>query len=246
MARPLAALVDGVVATSHAVVEAFGPRGRRRLLAVVGVPITLADELEVAPASDPPAIGTLARLHPYKGAPHILRAGALLSEEFPDLRVVLAGGPVPEYPDHPGELRGLARELGLADRVDMPGFVADVPSVLRELTVFVNATHEHEGFGRESLSASVVEANWAGLPVVAPRLGGVPEAMRDGVSGTLVDSPEPELLAEAIRPYLRDAGLARRAGAAGRSIARERFAPAAAAERLFGALARAAATGARA
>lgn len=237
---PLAGAVDGVVAVSRAVTEALGRWRARRLLEVVGVPIALPEELHVTPAVDPPAIGTLARLHPYKGAPHMLRAAALLSDEFPTLRVVLAGGPVPEYPDHPAELRALASELGLDGRVEMPGFVDDVPSVLRGLTVFVNATHEHEGFGKEALSGSMLEASWAGLPVVAPRLGGNAEGLVEGVSGTLVDRADPEALAAALRPYLRDPALAARAGEAGRVFARERFRPAAAAGRLFGALERAA------
>lgn len=240
LVAPLTVLVNGVVATSQAVTEALGPWRGRRLLGIVGVPISLPEDLHVVPATDPPAIGTLARLHPYKGAPHILRAAALLSGEFPDLRVVLAGGPVSEYPEHPDELRALAAELGLGGRVDMPGFVDDIEVVLRRLTVFVNATHLHEGFGMESLSGSMIEASWAGLPVVAPRLGGIPEGLVGGVSGTLVDHPDPELLAAAIAPYLRDPAHAARVGEAGRAVARERFRPEAAAGRLFGALGRAA------
>lgn len=240
VAQPLAAAVNGVVSVSHAVVEALGPWRRRRLLEVVGVPIALPDELRVEPARDPPAIGTLARLHPYKGCDHIIGAAALLSDEFPDLRVLLAGGPVDEYPDHPEELRRLTLELGLEGRVEMLGFVGDVEAVLRRMTVFVNATREHEGFGREALSGSMLEAGWAGLPVIAPRLGGNPEGLVEGVSGRLVEHPEPADLAEAIRPYLRDPELAASAGEAGRAFVRDRFRPEAAAGRLFGALARAA------
>jgi glycosyltransferase involved in cell wall biosynthesis len=242
LAPALAAVSDGVVSVSAAVLEALGPRlRRRRVLAVVGVPITLPERLPPAPDPDPPVIGTLARLIPYKGHDRILRAAALLSGEFPDLRVRLVGGPVDNFPGHPAELRALADRLGLGDRAELPGFVADVAAAVQEFSVFVSATYrDAEGFGVEALGAGIIEANWAGVPAVASREGGTAEALVDGVTGTLVEAAEPELLAAAIAPYLRDPGLRARHGAEGARIARERFRPEAAAGRLFDALRRAA------
>lgn len=242
LARPLALASDGVMATSHAVVQALGALRRRRLLGVVGVPITLPETLRADADPRPPVVGTLARLVPYKGHHHLIEATSLLSSEFPDVRLVLAGAPVREYPDYPEALRRRAADLGLGDRVELPGHVADPGAVLRRLSVFVNATYrDADGFGLESLGAGLVEASWAGVPAVAPRLGGTPEAVRDGETGTLVDSVEPDALAAAIAPYLRDAGLRARTGEAGRAFARAGFRPQAAAGRLFGLLERAAA-----
>lgn len=234
LARPVGAGVNGVVAVSDAVAAALGPLRRRRLLGVVGPPVGLGPDVEAHPDPERPAIGTLARLVPYKGHHHIIRAAGLLAGEFPGLRVVLAGAPAAEYPTYPSELERLSAELQLADRVEMPGFVTDTGSVLERLSVYVNATfRDAEGFGWEGLSGAMLEASWAGVPVVATRGGGTAEGVVDGTTGTLVDAADPELLAAAIGAYLRDPGLATRTGAAAMRFARERFAPDVLSGRLF-------------
>jgi glycosyltransferase involved in cell wall biosynthesis len=239
LAKPLGAAVNGVITVSHAVAVALGPLRRRRLLAVVGIPISLPDTLCVDPVREPPTIGTLARLQPYKGLHHIIGAAELLSDEFPDLRVVLAGDEVPQYPRYRAELERQAASSGITDRVELPGFVGDVTSVLARLTLFVSATYrDSDGYGLEGLGGAVLEASWAGLPVVAARGGGIAEAVADGETGSLTDDPSPASLAAAIAPYLRDAELAAQTGAAGRAFARERCEPRAASRRLFAALER--------
>jgi glycosyltransferase involved in cell wall biosynthesis len=247
IARPLAIAVNGVVSVSEAVADSLGPGLRtRKLLAVVGVPIRLPEDLHIAPSESPPVIGTMATLTPIKGQRHIIEAAGLLVSEFPQLRVVLAGARSPDFPDYPMELEALASELGLDGRIELPGFVEDITEVLGRLTVFVNATcRDGHGFGLEGLGGSLLEASWVGLPVVATRGGGVPEALRDGVTGTLVDEHDPASIARAAARYLGDPQLARRTGEAGRSFARERFAPQVTADRLFQALAEAASASVR-
>ncbi|MEA2494307.1 MAG: hypothetical protein QOJ29_2218 [Thermoleophilaceae bacterium] len=237
---PLAAAVNGAITVSGAVAEALGPLRRRRLLDTVGPPIALPAELRTQPDPARPAIGTLARLVPYKGHHHIIRAAAELAGEYPTLRVVLAGDAAPQYPDYPSGLRALADEVGLGQRVELPGFVAP-EQVLGELTVFINATYrDEEGFGLEGLSGAMLEASWAGVPVVATSGGGTDEGVVPGETGTLVPSADPHLIATAVRAYLDDGALARRTGEHGMAFARERFSPEAGARRLFAALARAA------
>lgn len=238
LTRPLAAAVNGVVSVSAAVAEALGPAlRRRRLLAVVGPPVRLPNDLRVVPNEREPTIGTTATLTPIKGQRHILEAAGILSGEFPDLRVLLAGGSSPDHPDYPGELRALADGLGLGERVELTGFVEDVAGLLGRMTVFVNATYrDRQGFGWEGLSGAMLEASWAGLPVVATRGGGTPEGLVDGSTGTLVEPSDPAGIARATAPYLRDHALARATGVAGRRFTRERFAPDVAATRLFEAL----------
>ncbi len=236
--RPLAFAVDGVVSVSHAVAEAMGPLRSRRLIDVIGPPVRLPDELHVTPNSSPPTIGTLATLTPIKGQRHIIEAAALLVDEFPDLRVVLAGSSSREQPDYPQELRDTSDRLGIADHVEFTGFASDAAAILRRLTVFVNATHQVAGgFGKEGLSGAMLEASWAGLPIVATSSGGTPEGVQDGLTGTLVDPGDVAGMAAAIAPYLRDPALAAATGERGRAFTRERFAPRAASERLFAALA---------
>ena len=241
VARPLGLAVNGVVGVSRAVTEALGPLRGRRVLGVVGPPIRLPADARVTPAAAPPAIGTLGRLVPYKGHEHIVRAGALLSEEFPDVRVILAGDASPDYPDEPARLRALGDELGLGDRLELAGYTDDVLGVLGRLTVFVTATYRDEhGFGWERLSGAMLEASWDGLPLVAAEGGGTAEGLVDGSTGTLVPRADGELIAAAAAPYLRDPELAARTGEAGRAFAREHFAPQGASERLFALLGEAA------
>jgi glycosyltransferase involved in cell wall biosynthesis len=233
LAVPVAAAVDGVVGVSEAAVEALGPVRERRLLGVVGPPVTLDASLEARPDPERPAIGTLGRLVPYKGHHLIIEAAARLRPYFPELRVVLAGSAASEYPDYPATLEALARELGVGDAVEMPGFVPAAEALTR-LSVYVNATYrDEEGFGLEGLSGAMLEASWVGLPVVATRGGGTAEGLVEGETGTLVDSPDPDALAEAIGRYLADPELSARTGAAGRGFAQERFAPETASRRLF-------------
>jgi glycosyltransferase involved in cell wall biosynthesis len=223
LARPLAALAGRVIAVSEAAAAAVPAR---RVLGVVGPPVRLPEDLRAQPDPARPAIGTLGRLVAYKGHDRIVRAAALLT---PPPRVVLAGAP--EQPGYEDELRALAAQLGV--EVELPGFV-EPAAVLRDLTVFVNATYVDEhGYGREALSGAMIEASWVGLPVVAVAGGGTAEGLRDGETGTLVAAAEPELLATAIGRYLADPALTARTGEAGAAFARERFAPAPAAERLF-------------
>jgi len=237
LARPLAVAVNGVIAVSEAALAPLTPLRARRLLDVVGPPVRMPDEPYRPPEGEQPAIGTLAALAPYKGQHHLLAAAGLLTAEFPRLRVLLAGEPLAAYPGYAQELSALARELGIAERVHLMGFVEDVGAVLGQLAVYVNATYrDASGYGLEGLSGAMLEASWVGRPVVATRGGGTPEGVLDGVTGTLVDEGDPATLAGAIAAYLRDPALARRTGEAGRRLARERFAPERVAGRVFAAL----------
>lgn len=241
LGRPLTASVSGLIASSRAVVEPLGRLGRKKLIDVVWPPLRLSGRIEPEFDRAAPVIGMVGRLVPYKGVHHVLRAAALLSEDFPALRVVIAGGPAPQYPAYPAELAELAGALGIGDRVELLGHVGDVREVLERLTVFVSATYRDEdGFGLEGLGANILEASWAGLPVVVAAAGGSVETLEDGVTGTLVPEPDAGLLAAAALPYLRDPELARRTGAAGREfVARGGIEPQQAAQRLFAALRRA-------
>jgi glycosyltransferase involved in cell wall biosynthesis len=232
LAAPLAAACTGVVAVSHAVAAAVPPH---RLLGVVPPPVRLPDDYRAPGDPSPPVIGSVGMLVPYKGHAHVIEAAARLGDRFPDARVVIAGGATAAAPGHESELREVARRHGVAERVELTGHLDRVEDVLDRLSVFVSATYrDEEGFGREGLSGAMLEASWAGLPVVATSGGGTPEGVEDGVTGTLVPPADPARMAEAIGAYLADPAAARAAGEAGASFSRERFRPAAVAERLFG------------
>ncbi len=97
------------------------------------------------------------------------------------------------------------------------GFRLDVPELLSEVAVSVLPSLS------EGLSNSVLESMAAGVPVVATRVGGTPEAIEDGVSGFLVPPRDPAALAEAIAALLERPELARRLGEAARSRVESNF-----------------------
>jgi len=104
------------------------------------------------------------------------------------------------------ELAALAREQGLADRVRMAGYVSerDKYRYLAAADVFVLSSH-HEGFG-----IALQEAMHAGLPIVATSCGGQTDLLEQGVNALLVESNEPEVLADAVKAIIGQAPLRRR------------------------------------
>ncbi len=157
-------------------------------------------------------IGTVARLHSSKGLDVFLDAARLVLAAEPSARFVIGGtGPEEE------KLRAKVRDLRMEPYVKMPGFVADVPEFLSKLDIYVLSS-DQEGIG-----LAVLEAMAAGLPVVATAVGGVPEAVVDGVNGILVPPRQPKALAHAIVRLVVDPDMARTMGVAGRARAEKMF-----------------------
>src|SRR5437867_9407927 len=122
-----------------------------------------------------PIIGTVGRLVPIKGHSWLLRAVLRVLAEFPQACVVLIGdGPLL------GELQELASELGISQHVVFLGTRHDVPECPAALGLF-GLPSLHEGMGR-----ALVEAMAVGCPVVATRVGGIPDIVDDGVTGLLI------------------------------------------------------------
>ena len=168
-----------------------------------------------------PLIGAVGRLSPEKGQTVLLRALPAVLAAFPEATCVLAGeGPARE------ELESEARVLGIRERVVFLGYRRDVPDVLAALDLFVQPSR-YEGFG-----LSLLEAMAAGLPVVASRVGGIPELVEDGVTGVLVPPDAPAALSGAILRLLRDRVEARRLAEAAARRARERHSLGAIADRV--------------
>jgi glycosyltransferase involved in cell wall biosynthesis len=115
------------------------------------------------------------------------------------------------------EMRDLASELGLAGRVRFLGYVADPAPVLAGAQLFVLSSRS------EAFPRSVLEALRAGLPVVASAVGGIGEAVTDGVNGLLVPAGNPKPLAAALQRLLGDAPLRESMGATARATYERRF-----------------------
>jgi glycosyltransferase involved in cell wall biosynthesis len=181
--------------------HAFGGACNREILRDrLGVPVT------------GPLIGVVAQLIVRKGHRFLLQALPALVEEFPELRVLFFGqGP---------EAKILERRIGisgLTNHVKLCGFRDDLPELLPCLDLLVHPAT------LEGLGVSLLQAASAGVPVIASRVGGIPEAVREGVNGLLVPPGDVEALGEAISKLLRDPDLARRLGRGGRVLMSAEF-----------------------
>ena len=157
------------------------------------------------------------RIDPQKGQVQAVRALARLLPDRPRTRLVLAGAVTNE--PYAEELQREIASSGLGEAVRIvPGIPpADIPCAYHAADAFVLASI-HEPFG-----IVILEAWAAGLPVVAHRVGGVPDFVRDGEDALLVETGDLDALVAALGRVLDDAGLARRLGENGRIRAREEF-----------------------
>jgi glycosyltransferase involved in cell wall biosynthesis len=156
------------------------------------------------PCAGGPAV-FVGRLSSEKDVQTLLRAMALVVQRRPSFRLAIAGdGPCA------ADLKMLSESLGLGPHVQFLGEVRDVPALYSQASMFILSSVT------EGLPLTVLEAMACGLPVVATRVGGTPEAVVDGTTGVLVPPGEPAALAEAILRIAADDELARRMGAAGR------------------------------
>lgn len=137
-------------------------------------------------------IGTVGRLVPEKGHAYLVRAAAIVVKQCPRCEFFIAGdGPEKAH------LRQLIAELGLHDSVHLTGYLQNVPSFLRGLDLFVFPSLD------EGLGIALIEAMMSGLPVIASSAGGIPEVVKDGVTGELIAPADPLALARAIAGLIK-------------------------------------------
>jgi glycosyltransferase involved in cell wall biosynthesis len=161
--------------------------------------------LGIAPESR--VIGFVGRIVRDKGVRELIEAWAMLRDEFPDLHAIVIG-PFEEQDTIGREAK--ARLLN-DPRIHFVGVDWDVAAYYLSFDVFVLPTY------REGLSDVLLEAAAMYLPTVATRVPGCVDAVKDGVTGTLVPARDPVALAQAIRCYLTNPELRRAHGEAGRA-----------------------------
>ncbi len=181
-------------------VEALQPRwSRADFCAAFGLP---ADAL---------AVVCIAQLLARKGHAHLLDAWPSVVAACPRARLILFG----QGPEE-ARLRQQVAQLGLQESVVFAGFRQDLPHFLGCADLLVHPAL------REGLGVCLLEAQAAGVPIVATQVGGIPEAVADGVSGLLVPPANAIALATAVVTLLQDADQRAALGSAGREhVARE-------------------------
>ncbi len=171
---------------------------------------------------DVPIIGLVSGFRVMKGHQTVVEAAARLAAGGRRFHLLLIGqGPfVPK-------VRAQIEAFGLGDRISTLGFVDDLPATMAVLDVALYSALESDGMSRV-----LFEYLAAGVPVVASRVGVVPEILEDGRTALLVPPGEPEPLADAIARLLDDPGRRREIGAAGAALVRARYSGARLAEQL--------------
>jgi lipopolysaccharide heptosyltransferase II len=149
-------------------------------------------------------IATIGRLTPIKGHVYFLQAMAKIVRSMPYVKIWIIGDAPPGKESYKQELFLLVKQLGLTNHVEFLGNRRDIPQLLSQVDVFVLASVVPESFGRV-----VLEAQAAGIPVVATKIGGVTEIVQEEKTGLLVLPKDPDAMGEAVLRVLNDRKLAR-------------------------------------
>lgn len=160
-------------------------------------------------------IGSVGRLEAVKDQLTLVRAFSELCRQRPEntgLRLVLIG----DGSLRPG-IEQLVEQLGMQDRVWLAGSREDVPQLLSALDVFVLPSLA------EGISNTILEAMACALPVVATRVGGNAELVREGETGFLVPRADPRAMSQALLAYVDDAAMRSAHGSAARALAEDEF-----------------------
>ena len=163
-------------------------------------------------------VSMIGRITPLKGHSFFLKAMAKVIRTMPYVKIWIIGDVPSEKESYRDELQVLVRRLGLADYVEFLGSRRDIPQLLASIDCLVLSTITEEAFGRV-----ILEAQAAGVPVVATQVGGVVEIIDDGTTGLLVLPKDTDAMANAVMRILKDKKLAESLVAAARKKIQEKF-----------------------
>lgn len=224
-------LADVIVTDSRTLIDeivTFSPSLRRKRFCVVynGVDLSTngpirppaAVRAELGIAEGETVVGMVARIVPHKGHLEFLDAAVRIAAEFPRTRFLIVGRPEGGYER---VVEAGIRERGLGPRARLFQYDGNIFDIMGLLDLYVLPSYS------ESLPNAVVEAMWMETPVIATRITGLPEAVKDGETGFLIPTGDPEALCGRMRLLLADPALRRRMGKEARAFAEERFSPSA-------------------
>jgi glycosyltransferase involved in cell wall biosynthesis len=183
-------LVDHIVCEADSIIEFGGLERYRRKILIFGFTID-TDRFQIRKdlAQRENLVGHFGRLTPKKGIINLVRAVPLVLRERSNVRFLIAGiGPERE------RIEQEIQVLGVKDRVTLSSFVPheELPDFLNQLRLFVLPSYE------EGVPTVLLEAMASGVVVLATPVGGIPDVVRDGETGFILENNTPELVAEAI------------------------------------------------
>jgi glycosyltransferase involved in cell wall biosynthesis len=171
-------------------------------------------DVPARPATDTPLrILFAGRIGARKGAFELLRAFARLAPKFPSATLVCAG-------DGEGDrLTQLAAQLGVADRLECPGWLSpeQMAGELQRASIFALPSHQ------EGVPMALLEAMSRSLPVLTTPVGGIPEVVEHARNGILVTPGDVDAIEAALERLLRSSEERERLGRAARTTIAERF-----------------------
>ncbi|MGE5308076.1 MAG: GT4 family glycosyltransferase PelF [Deltaproteobacteria bacterium] len=162
-------------------------------------------------------VGIIGRLTPIKGHLYFIKAMARVAREVP-VKIWIVGDAPSSKDAYKEQLRVLVKRLGLWENTQFLGNQKDIPSILSHLDLLVLSTTTQEAFGRV-----IIEAQAAGVPVVATGVGGVVDIIEDGRNGLLVPPADPQAIAEAVLKLIKDRELAAEMAEEAVSRVREKY-----------------------
>ena len=202
---------DKVLVVSQAVKDTFGDRLADKVQVVYnGVrppEFTQAERArcreELGIGAEAPLIGNVGVIVHWKGQDIFLRAARRVLGEFPEARFLIIGSARPQSLGFDAEMRKLAAELGIQDKVTFTGFRHDALRIIASLDVYLHTARDPDPLPRV-----VLEAMGLGIPVVAPESGGLPEMITHGETGLLYPPGDDSSAAREIVRLLREPGTA--------------------------------------
>lgn len=188
---------DGVILqTTHN--KAYFSKSIQKKSIVIGNPVDLGDKRAIALLTEKkPEIVSAGRLKPQKNQAMLLRAFARIAPAYPAYKLTIYG----EGPER-GNLEALARELGIADKVSLPGAAKDLLDRIPSAELFVLPS-DYEG-----MSNALIEAMCLGLPCISTDVSGASDLIEPGKSGEIIPVGDTEALVCAMRKLLSDKQLA--------------------------------------
>ncbi len=163
-------------------------------------------------------IGIIGNLRSEKNHLMFVQAMGSILPCFSDVRGLIVGQCMSDEPDVQLKIKSAIKDLKLDGKIAFAGFRTDVPTLMRRMHLFC-LTSDYEG-----MPNVVLEAMALARPIVATRVGGVPEVVKDGINGFLVEPGDVEGFARKVKYLLSNPDLSRKMGLAGREIVVRNFA----------------------